>query len=253
MVFALDESGDDLGEGGGVVEVFEFLAPEGEVGGFGAFFLPVFHHAGDGLAGVIELGANERREVFDDGRGVFVPAFRHATQGGGGVIGGFLLVVQNADTDDAVKHLEDLLDDVHEDFDAWIGYRVIARGEEWEVTLEAEDVPWVDEGAALDATVDEVFDLADEFCDRICLSGVLVRRAAIGVIEFVMDLADAAADFGLEADGECGDLGGLFSTGFGVAGTGVQDSQRATHELLGTVTRENAVEVLTDVAEGLSG
>lgn len=189
VIASFEESGDNLCEAAGGAEVLNVLSPEGDIAGGFTGFAPASEDLGDTDGGFDGAGAFDVCEVVNGGGGVGVPFFGDAAE-----VGEDSVVEVGSSAGGGFAHgecagIEELSDDIEEDFDAVIGDGVIAVGEEWEEPLEAEDAPWVSETAAVDAAVPEVDDFGEE-------SAGLIEFA---VADEAIDHDEAGVDFGFEA------------------------------------------------------
>ena len=144
--------------------------------------------------------------------GVFVPPGGEPLQGRAEL--GFALgvVERGGFGPGAGTEVEDLFDQIDEVIDAEIVDRVFDRGEQAEVAAEADDVPGIDERAALDAALEQVFDFGQVAGDGLELVGV--DRLVAGR-EQAIDLAQHAGRGDANAVG-------FGQGGFGVAHAGVK-------------------------------
>ena len=86
----------------------------------------------------------------------------------------------------AAAEVEHLLDELDQVVDAVVVYRVFERSEQAEVAAEAHHVPRIDQGAALDAAAEQVFDLRQPLRD---VRQVFAVERAVPVRELAIDLA----------------------------------------------------------------
>ena len=151
-------------------------------------------------------------DAADAGRGVFVPPAGEPIERGGEI--GFALgvVERGGFGPGAGAQIENLLDELDEVIDAEIADRVFDRREQAEVAAEADDVPRVDQSAAFDAALQQVFDFGQVLGDGIELVGV-DRLMAGG--EQAINLAQHAGRRDAHAVG-------FGQRGFGVAHAGVE-------------------------------
>lgn len=162
VITAFEEDGDDLSEAATGAEVLDVLSPEGDVAGGFAGFAPECENAGDSDGGFDGPQAFNMGEVMDSCGGVGVPFF-----GEGAKVGEDGIVEFGASAGSGFAHgesagIEELADDVEEDFDAIVGDGIFAVGEEGEESLEAENGPGIGESTAANPAVPEFDDFGDE-------------------------------------------------------------------------------------------
>ena len=158
LVAALQQRFDDQLKRLGRIELIDEHPPELDVAGRRAGLVPGGQRAGHEVRGDLDFLAHEPLDAADAGRGVFVPPGGEPLERGGKH--GFVRRVVDGGRlgPGTGAQVENLLDQLDQVVDAKIVDRVFQRGKQAEVAAEADDVPRVDERAALDAALEQVFD-----------------------------------------------------------------------------------------------
>ena len=162
VVTAFEEDGDDLSKAAAGAEVLNVLSPEGDVASGFAGFSPECEDAGDSNGGFDGPYSFDMSEVMNGGGGVGVPFFGEVAK-----VGEDCIVEIGASTGCGFAHgegagIEELADDVEEDFDAIVGNGIFAVGEEGEESLEAEYGPGIRESSAANPAMPEFDDFGDQ-------------------------------------------------------------------------------------------
>jgi hypothetical protein len=243
VVTAFEEDGDDLSKAAAGAEVLNVLSPEGDVAGGFAGFAPECEDARDSDGGFDGPHSFDMGEVMNGGSGVGVPFF-----GEGAKVGEDCVMEIGASAGCGFAHgegagIEELADDVEEDFDAIVGNGIFAVGKEGKESLEAKNGPGIRESSAANPAVPEFDDFGDQ---------------ASGLVKFgganePIDHHESGVDFGFDAGGEAGDDGCFFAAGLFVAHAGEHPGEVSVLDLVSAIFGEEHIEVMSDMSEWLSG
>ena len=140
------------------IELIDEQPPEGDVARRGAGLVPGVEGAGDEVGRHFDLLGDQPLDALDAGGGELVPPLRQPRQNRGEPLLERAVVDGRRFAPRAGGQVEDLLDQLDQLVDAPVVNRVFQRRKQAEVGREADDVPGVDQRAALDRPVQQLFD-----------------------------------------------------------------------------------------------
>ncbi len=162
----------------GGAEMLQVFAPEGQVGAGLAALVPARERRGHLGGRRHRLAAVDRPHLADAGRGEPVPPGGQALHGGGARLDQCRLAAGRRLAQHPGVQREQPLDRADQVVDALVAHGVLARREDREQPLEAQHVPRVGQGPALDAAQQQFLDLRQQFGGRRQLPALHQQRAA---------------------------------------------------------------------------
>jgi hypothetical protein len=232
---------DDGRTGPGRVERLDMLLPEGKISRPLTRRPPRQQHFPHPPGRIARDLTQHRLQIGDGGRGELIPpggqGVKSLVQVGHqlGLTGGGRLAF------DPAEGVEDLVHHRQQPVDPRIGHGVFPRGEQREMPLEAQNVPRIGQGSALDSPVQEI-DRRVETVRRLLGLLLVHRENGLGQLQL---------DFGVEAGRGGGNDAGLPPRRRSIPHPRVQPRQLRPLQLLAPVVGQIEVEVLANLAKRL--
>ena len=176
-VAALEQRFDDQLKRLRRIELVDEQSPELHVARRRAGFVPGGKRTGNEIRRDFDFFADDAFDAADAGRGVFVPPGGESAERGARIRLRAWRRRARPLRSSARAQVEDLLDELDQVVDAEIVDRVFDRREQAEVAAEADDVPGVDQRAAFDAALQQLFDFGQSAGDAYRAGG---RRSLDG-------------------------------------------------------------------------